>query len=96
MEPWLIKGGYDMRLVVPPIPRGALVERIRAKEAENNHGWRVRFKIVGRRGVTLEERMKTSNSWAGEGFGRDECFQCKAVIVGEKVFAPPHLLGDPD
>ena len=58
-----------MRLFVPPNPGEELAKRIRAKEAENNQGWRVRLKIVARRGLTLEERLKISNPWAGERFG---------------------------
>ena len=58
-----------MRFFVPPNPGEELAKRIRAKKAENNQAWRVRFKIVGRRGLTLEERLKISNPWAGERFG---------------------------
>ena len=79
-----------MPLFIPHTPGEELVKRIRAKEAENNQGRRIRFKIVGRRGVTLEERLKRSNPWAGERCGREECFQCKAEVVVEialgKVF----------
>ena len=37
----------------------------------------------GRRGVTLEERLKRSNPWAGENCGRADCFQCKADGGGD-------------
>ena len=60
MQPksWFRKGGYDVPLFIPHTPGEELVKRIRAKEAENNQGRRMRFKMVGRRGVTLEERLK--------------------------------------
>ena len=38
---------------------------------------------MGRGGVTLEERLKRSNPWAGERCGREECFQCKAEGGGD-------------
>ena len=80
---WFRKGGYDVPLFIPHTPGEELVKRIRAKEAENNQGRRTRFKIVGRRGVTLEEKLKRSNPWAGERCGREECFQCKAEGGGD-------------
>ena len=72
-----------MPLFIPHTPGEELVKRIRAKEAENNQGRRTRFKMVGRRGVTLEEKLKRSNPWAGERCGRGECFQCKAEGGGD-------------
>ena len=45
---WFRKGGYDVPLFVPHTPGEKLVRRTREKEAENNQGRKVRFKIVGR------------------------------------------------
>ena len=88
---WFRKGGYDVPLFVPHTPGEELVKRIRAKEAENNQGRRTRFKIVGRGGVTLEEKLKRSNPWAGEKKNVVEMIASNAkereeVIAGEKVF----------
>ena len=46
---WFRKGGYQIPLFAPHTPGGELVKRMKKKEAENNQGRRVRFKIVGKR-----------------------------------------------
>ena len=43
---WFKKGGYDVPLFVPHTPGGELAKRMRMKEAQNNQGRRIRFKIV--------------------------------------------------
>ena len=42
---WFRKGGYDVPLFIPHTPGEELVKRIRAKEAENNQGRRIRYKV---------------------------------------------------
>ena len=69
-----------MPLFVPHTPRGALAKAMRAKEAQNNQGRKIRFKIVEKGGVTLERKLRRSNPWAGGKCGRPRCFQCR----GEK------------
>ena len=75
---WYRKGGYDVPLFVPHIPRGELAKRMRAKEMENNQGRKIRFKIIEKGGVTLEKKLRRSNQWAGPGgrCGRERCFPC--------------------
>ena len=53
---------------------------MRAKEAQNNQGRTIRFKIVEKGGVTLENKLRRSNPWAGQKCGRPRCFPCR----GEK------------
>ena len=50
---WFRKGGYQVPLFVPHTPGGELVKRMKAKEVENNQGRKIRFKIIGKGGVTL-------------------------------------------
>ena len=59
------KGGYDIPLFVPHTPAEELVKRIRKKKAgsENNLGRKIRLKIAGRGGVTLEQKLIRSNPW---------------------------------
>ena len=52
-------------------------------EQLNNQGRTIRFKIVERRGVTLEEKLRKSNPWAGERCGRDNCFPCQTDESGD-------------
>ena len=80
---WFRKGGYHVPLFVPHTPGEELVKKIKEKEAENNQGRRVRFKIVGRGGVTLEEKLKRSNPWSGGRCGRARCFPCKGEGGGD-------------
>ena len=56
---------------------------MKTKEAENNHGRRVRFKIVGKGGVSLEQRFRKSNPWKGEKCGRPLCFPCRGSRGGD-------------
>ena len=77
---WFRTGGYDVPLFVPHTPRGALAKAMREKEAQNNQGRKIRFKIVEKGGVSLERKLRRSNPWAGGKCGRPRCFQCR----GEK------------
>ena len=74
---WFRKGDFDVPLFVPHTPRGVLAKAMRAKEAQNNQGRRIRFKIVEKGGVTLEQMLRRSNPWAGGKCGRERCFPCK-------------------
>ena len=74
---WYRQGGYDVPLFVPHTPRGELARRMRRKEAENNQGRRIRFKIIEKGGVTLEQKLRRSNPWAGGKCGRPRCFPCQ-------------------
>ena len=53
---------------------------MRKAEAENHQGRKIRFKIVEKGGVTLENLLRRSNPWSEENCGRNDCFPCK----GEK------------
>ena len=74
---WFRKGGFYVPLFVPHTPGGELEKRIRLKEAQNNQGRKIRFKIVAKSGVTLEQKLRRSNPWAGGGCGQDGCFPCR-------------------
>jgi hypothetical protein len=50
---------------------------MRAKEAENNQARKIRFKIIEKGGVTLEQKLRRSNPWAGGKCGRPRCFPCQ-------------------
>ena len=50
-----------MPLFVPHTPRGVLANAMREKEAQNNQGRKIRFKIVEKGGVTLEQMLRRSN-----------------------------------
>ena len=80
---WFQKGGYDVPLFVPHTPRGALAKAMREKEAQNNQGRKIRFKIVEKGGVSLERKLRRSNPWAGGKCGRPRCFQCRGVKGGD-------------
>ena len=56
---------------------------MKKKEAENNQGIRVRFKIIGKGGVTLEEKFRKSNPWKGGKCGRPLCFPCRGDKGGD-------------
>ena len=73
---WYRKGGYDVPFFVPHTPGGELARRMRPKEAENNQGRSVRFKIVEKGGRTLEQRLRRSDPWSGGNCGRVRCFPC--------------------
>ena len=80
---WYRKGGYDVPLFVPHTPGGELARRMRTKEAENNQGRRVRFKIVEKGGMTLEQRLRRSDPWSGGPCGRRRCFPCRREGGGD-------------
>ena len=79
---WYRQGGYDVPLFVPHTPRGELAQRMRAKEAENNQGRQIRFKIIEKGGVSLEQKLRRSNPWSGEKCGRPRCFPCMSEEGG--------------
>ena len=60
---WFRGGGYDVPLFVPHTPRGELAKRMRMKEAQNNQGRRIRFKIIEKSGKTLEQKLRRSYPW---------------------------------
>ena len=70
-------------LSVPHTPRGELARRIKEKEAQNNQGRKIRFKIVEKSGVTLEQKLRRSNPWSGERCGRQDCFPCRTDEGGD-------------
>ena len=69
---WYKKGGFD----VPHTPGGVLARRMKDKEAENNQGRKIRFKIIEKGGVSLDQKLRRSNPWAGGKCGRRRCFPC--------------------
>ena len=80
---WFRKGGYQIPLFAPHTPGGELVKRMKKKEAENNQGRRVRFKIVGKGGLSLVDMLRKSNPWKGDKCGRPLCFPCKGSRGGD-------------
>ena len=72
----------DIYNIVPHTPRGVLAKAMRAKEAQNNQGRKIRFKIVEKGGVTLEQKLRRSNPWAGGKCGRAQCFPCRGEEGG--------------
>ena len=58
---WFKNGGFDVPLFVPHTPRGEPAQQMRAKEAENNQGCKIQFKIIEKGGVTLEQKLRKSN-----------------------------------
>ena len=80
---WFRAGGFDVPLFVPHTPRGELARRMKEKEAHNNQGRNIRFKIIEKSGVTLENKLRKSNPWSGERCGRPSCFQCKTDDGGD-------------
>ena len=53
------------------------------KEEMNNQGRTIRFKIVEKSGVSLEQKLRKSNPWGGERCGRPNCFQCRTDEGGD-------------
>ena len=51
---------------------------MKEKEAQNNQGRKIRFRIVEKGGITLEQKLRRSNPWSGEQCGRPRCFPCKS------------------
>ena len=46
-------------------------------EARNHQGRKIRFKIIEKGGVTLENLLRRSNPWSEESCGRQNCFPCR-------------------
>ena len=80
---WFRKGGFDVPVFVPHTPGGLLAKMMRRKEAENDQGRRIRFKIIEKGGVTLERRLRRSNPWKSGKCGRPRCFPCKGESGGD-------------
>ena len=80
---WYRAGGFDVPLFVPHTPHGELARRMKEKEVLNNQGRNIRFKIIEKSGVTLEQKLRRSNPWSGERCGRPNCFQCKTDEGGD-------------
>ena len=80
---WYKRGGFDVPLFVPHTPRGELARRMKEKEEMNNQGRTIRFKIVEKSGVSLEQKLRKSNPWGGERCGRQNCFQCRTDEGGD-------------
>ena len=74
---WYRSGGFDVPLFVPHTPNGELAKRMKEAEARNHQGRKIRFKIVEKGGVTLENLLRRSNPWSEESCGRHDCFPCK-------------------
>ena len=51
--------------------------------AENHQGRTIRFKIIEKSGVSLEQKLRRSNPWSGERCGRQNCFPCKTDEGGD-------------
>ena len=73
---WFKRGGFDVPIFVPHTPNGELAKRMREVEAQNHQGRQIRFKIVEKGGVTLENLLRRSNPWSEESCGRANCFPC--------------------
>ena len=71
-----------MPLFVPHTPGGELAKRMREAEAKNHQGRKIRFKIVEKGGVTLENLLRRSNPWSAESCGRPDCFPCQGERGG--------------
>ena len=80
---WYRKGGFDVPMFVPCTPGGELAKRMTRMEAMNNQGRSIRFRMVEKRGPTLEQKLRRSNPWAGEQCGRPNCFPCRAEGGGD-------------
>ena len=79
---WFRSGGFDVPLFVPHTPNGELAKRMREAEAKNHQGRKIRFKIVEKGGVTLENLLRRSNPWSDESCGRPDCFPCQGERGG--------------
>ena len=69
---WFRKGGFDAK-------------RMQEKEAQNNQGRRIRLKMIEKRGITLENKLRRSNPWKGGKCGRSRCFPCRGKRGGDYV-----------
>ena len=52
-------------------------------EAENHQGRSIRFKIIEKSGISLEQKLRRSNPWSDEKCGRPTCFPCRADDGGD-------------
>ena len=75
------KGGYDVPLFVPHTPRGELAKRMRQKEAQNNQGRIIRFKVVEKGGVNFENWIRRSNPSSGGKCGRSDCTRVSVLFI---------------
>ena len=55
---WFRKVEYDVPIFVPHTPEGELAKRIKEMEAQNNQGRSIRFRIVEKGGITLEQMLR--------------------------------------
>jgi hypothetical protein len=69
------KWEYESVLYVPQTPGGELAAALRAYEKKRGSLRRIR--IVERAGVSLKNKLFSSNPWAKDGCGRHDCFPCK-------------------
>ena len=65
---------YGSVLYVPQTPGGELAAALRAYEKKRGSLRRIR--IVERAGVSLKNKLFSSNPWAKDGCGRHDCFPC--------------------
>ena len=80
---WYRSGGFDVPLFVPHTPNGELAKRMKEAEARNHQGRKIRFKIIEKGGVTLENLLRRSNPWSVESCGRQDCFPCRGGAGGQ-------------
>ena len=64
----------------PYTPRGELVKRMKEKEAQNKQGRCIRFRIVEKGGITLEQKLGRSNPWS-----KEKCSRPKYFLAEERV-----------
>jgi hypothetical protein len=69
------KWEYESVLYVPQTPGGELAAALRAYEKKRGSLRRIR--IVERAGISLKNKLFSSNPWAKDGCSRDDCFPCK-------------------
>ena len=67
---------YKTVLFIPQTPNGELASAFR--EYEKKRGASRRIRIVERAGVSLKQKLFSSNPWAKEGCNREDCFPCKS------------------
>jgi hypothetical protein len=70
------KWEYESVLLVPQTPGGELAAALRA--FERKRGALRRIRIVERAGVSLKQKLFSSNPWAREGCARKDCFPCRS------------------
>ena len=68
-------------IFVPSTPRGELVKRLREADDQFRRGSKVRaIKFIERAGISLKDKLVSSNPWGEQKCGRVACFICR----GEK------------